>query len=33
MAKDGITTRAENYAQWYLDIVDKADLAESSARR
>ena len=30
MAKDGITTRAANYAQWYLDIVDKADLAESS---
>ena len=30
MAKAGITTRAENYAQWYLDIVDKADMAEPS---
>ncbi len=26
----GISTRADNYAQWYLDIVDKADLAEPS---
>ena len=30
MAKDGIATRADNYAQWYLDIVDKADMAEPS---
>ncbi|MBA3470226.1 MAG: proline--tRNA ligase [Herpetosiphonaceae bacterium] len=30
MAKAGISTRADNYAQWYLDIVDKADLAEPS---
>ena len=30
MAKEGIHTRADNYAQWYLDIVDQADLAEPS---
>ncbi|HEY1014413.1 MAG TPA: proline--tRNA ligase [Herpetosiphonaceae bacterium] len=30
MAKAGIATRADNYAQWYLDIVDQADLAEPS---
>jgi prolyl-tRNA synthetase len=31
-AKDDkkITTRAENYSQWYLDIVDRAALAEHS---
>jgi len=32
MAKD-LTTRSENYAQWYNDIVIKADLAENSAVR
>ena len=32
MAKE-ITTRAENYSQWYNDIVVKADLAEQSAVR
>lgn len=32
MAKD-FTTRAENYSQWYNDIVKKADLAENSAVR
>ena len=32
MAKD-ITTRAENYSQWYNDLVKKADLAENSAVR
>jgi prolyl-tRNA synthetase len=32
MAKD-FATRAENYAQWYNDIVIKADLAENSAVR
>ncbi|MBK7436113.1 MAG: proline--tRNA ligase [Saprospiraceae bacterium] len=32
MAKE-ITPRAENYAQWYLDIVKKADLADNSAVR
>src|ERR1043165_7339501 len=30
MAKEGITPRAKDYAQWYLDIVDKADMAEPS---
>jgi prolyl-tRNA synthetase len=28
-----MTTRAENYAQWYNDLVIKADLAENSAVR
>ncbi len=32
MAKD-FSTRAENYAQWYNDLVIKADLAENSAVR
>lgn len=32
MAKE-ITPREENYAQWYLDIVKKADLADNSAVR
>lgn len=32
MAKD-FSTRAENYSQWYNDLVIKADLAESSAVR
>jgi len=32
MAKS-FTTREENYAQWYNDIVKKADLAENSAVR
>lgn len=32
MAKD-FTTRAENYSQWYNDIVKKADLAENSSVR
>ncbi len=32
MAKE-ITDRAENYSQWYLDIVKKAGLAENSAVR
>ena len=32
MAKD-FSTRAENYAQWYNDLVIKADLAEKSAVR
>lgn len=29
MAKE-ITTRAEDYSQWYIDLVKKADLAENS---
>ncbi len=32
MAKD-LTSRKENYAQWYNDLVIKADLAENSAVR
>ena len=28
MAKDGITSRAKDYAQWYLDIVQQAQLAD-----
>lgn len=32
MAKD-LTSREENYAQWYNDLVIKADLAENSAVR
>ena len=32
MAKD-ISTRADNYSQWYNDVVKKADLAENSAVR
>jgi prolyl-tRNA synthetase len=32
MAKD-LTTREENYSQWYNDLVIKADLAENSAVR
>lgn len=32
MAKE-LTSRGENYSQWYLDLVIKADLAENSAVR
>lgn len=32
MAKE-LTSREENYSQWYLDLVIKADLAENSAVR
>jgi prolyl-tRNA synthetase len=32
MAKE-LTSRAENYSQWYNDLVTKADLAENSAVR
>lgn len=28
MAKQGITPRAQDYSQWYLDIVRSADLAD-----
>ena len=28
MAKEGITPRAQDYSQWYLDIVREADMAE-----
>src|SRR5262247_1910629 len=30
MPKEGITPRAKDYAQWYLDIVRGADLAEAA---
>src|ERR671938_1277896 len=30
MPKEGITPRAQDYAQWYLDIVRGADLAEAA---
>ena len=33
MAKTNITPRAQDYAQWYLDIVAAADLAENSGVR
>jgi prolyl-tRNA synthetase len=33
MAKEGITPRDKDYSQWYLDIVDKADLSENSGVR
>ena len=33
MAKEGITTRAADYSQWYLDIVDQAGLSEYSPVR
>lgn len=32
MAKE-LTSRSENYSQWYLDLVNKAELAENSAVR
>ncbi len=32
MAKE-LTTREDNYSQWYNDLVTKADLAENSAVR
>ena len=32
MAKE-LTSRSENYSQWYNDLVIKADLAENSAVR
>ncbi|HSH78383.1 MAG TPA: proline--tRNA ligase, partial [Herpetosiphonaceae bacterium] len=33
MAKEGITPRATDYSQWYLDIVDQAGLSEYSPVR
>ena len=30
MAADKITTRSQDYSQWYLDIVNRAGLAENS---
>lgn len=33
MAKDAITERAKDYSQWYLDIVEQAQLSENSGVR
>jgi prolyl-tRNA synthetase len=32
-AEDGITARAQDYGQWYLDVIKRAQLAEHSAVR
>ncbi|MDD4382408.1 MAG: proline--tRNA ligase, partial [Candidatus Dojkabacteria bacterium] len=31
MSEKGITKRSENYSQWYLDVIDRAELAENSS--
>lgn len=33
MSKKGITPREQNYSQWYLDIIEQAELAENSSVR
>jgi prolyl-tRNA synthetase len=33
MSNKGITPREESYSQWYLDIIEKAELAENSSVR
>jgi prolyl-tRNA synthetase len=33
MSNKGITPREEDYSQWYLDIIDRAELAENSPVR
>lgn len=33
MADKGITSRTEDFSQWYLDIIERAELAENSAVR
>ncbi len=33
MNKKNITTREENYSQWYLDVLERAELAENSSVR
>ena len=33
MSNKGITPRSEDYSQWYLDIIDRAELAEKSPVR
>lgn len=33
MANKGITKRSEDYSQWYLDVIERADLAENSSVR
>ncbi len=32
-SKEGITARSQDYAQWYLDVIKRADLAEHSGVR
>jgi len=31
MSKKGITARSQNYSQWYLDVIERAQLAENSS--
>lgn len=31
MSEKGITKRSENYSQWYLDVIERAELAENSS--
>jgi len=33
MSNQGLKTRAEDYAQWYLDVVHAADMAEHAPVR
>jgi len=33
MSNKGITPRSQNYSQWYLDVIERADLAENSSVR
>lgn len=33
MSNKGITARSQSYSQWYLDIIERADLAENSSVR
>ena len=33
MSDKGITPREKNYSQWYLDIIERAELAENSSVR
>lgn len=33
MVEKGITPRGKNYSQWYLDIIERAELAENSSVR
>ncbi len=33
MSNKGITPRKENYSQWYLDVIERAELAENSSVR
>lgn len=33
MTNKGITPKEDNYAQWYIDVIERADLAENSSVR